>query len=584
MFCWVEIWLKLLIPETQVGGKTIEFDKHAEQRLKELEEDTTPNFDPDQRLTKAYQRLWDLNSTADSEFVGDIRTRLFQLVQVAAEPLNTEELSAILRIRTEAYEDYPTADIVKSMFANFLEEYDASPDPRYPDMQLRYVHESAREFVINSCRPSGDVGSSKTWRQIYEKQSHLSIVRVYIDAFACHAHPIWQPLRFDPRKWGDVVLNPHVRKTWFSDSDSRPQWDAFTYLASHGFHHCTLAADKGSLVDPLWREVLDRVILSSESAFGMIIVRPTIIKSLNTAISTTQWPLIRKEHDRFEILPAHVLAFLNIIHEDNLNVPYDTSHIGAASTANNNHVIRRSLFQHADNTGFFMPRKSTFANPLKATALQLACVAGNCAAARMIFQAAQPYCDDPLKSLLLNESLDCNVPLGIAIEARRFDLARTLLELERSATSGKDFNADLQSAPKFVSKQWSCRIIRSDGRIGFGRSLLFRAWGMFKGSEICQLLEIAQPVDSNASDEDGETLLHRAAAYGDRITVCVLVDICGANPDARTDRDLTPAIYAAAAGHEGVVADLQARGADTEAEIPEWYCEELEREKLEFVT
>lgn len=441
-------------------------------------------------------------------------------------------------------------------------------------MQLRYVHESAREFIINSCRPSGDVGCSKTWRQMYERQSHLSIGRLYIDAFACHAHPIWQSLRFDPRKWGDVVLNPHVRRTWFSDSDSRPQWDAFTYLASHGFLHCTLAADKRSLFDPLWQEVLDRVILSSESAFGMIIVRPTIIRFLNTVISTTQWPLIRKEHDRFEILPAHVLALLNIIHEDNLNVPYDTLHIGAASTANNNHVIRRLLFQHADNTGFFMLRESAVANPLKATALQLACIAGNCAATRMIFQAAQPYFDDPLKSLLLNESLDCNVPLGIAIEARRFDLARTILELEKSATSGKAFNADLPSAPKFVSKQWSCRIIRSDGGIGFGKSLLFRA--------ICQLLEIAQPVDRNASDEDGEILLHRFAAYGDRIAVCVLVDMCGANPDARTDRGLTPAIYAADAGHEGVVADLQARGADTEAEIPEWYCEELEREKLDL--
>lgn len=68
MFRWVEIWLELLIPETQSGGKTIQFDKHAKQRLKELKEDTTPKFDPDQRLTKAYQRLWDLNSTVDLEF------------------------------------------------------------------------------------------------------------------------------------------------------------------------------------------------------------------------------------------------------------------------------------------------------------------------------------------------------------------------------------------------------------------------------------------------------------------------------------------------------------------------------------
>ncbi|KAI9659856.1 MAG: hypothetical protein M1821_001208 [Bathelium mastoideum] len=200
MFRWVKIWLDLLIPETQVGGKTIEFDKHARQRLKELKEDTTPNFDPDQRLIKAYQRLWDLNSTADSDFVGDIRTRLFQLVQVAAEPLDAEQLSAILRIQSEAYEDYPTADNVRSMFANFLEEYDASSNPRYPETNLRYVHESAREFIINSCRPSGGVGRSKTSRQMYEKQSHLSIVRAYIDAFACHAHPIWQVLGGDPRK------------------------------------------------------------------------------------------------------------------------------------------------------------------------------------------------------------------------------------------------------------------------------------------------------------------------------------------------------------------------------------------------
>ncbi|KAI9689730.1 MAG: hypothetical protein M1822_009612 [Bathelium mastoideum] len=567
MFRWVEIWLELLIPETQVAGKTIEFDKHAKQRLKELEEDTTPNFDPDQRLTKAYQRLWDLNSTADSEFLGDIRTRLFQLIQVAAEPLNTKTLSAILRVQSKAYENYPTADNVRSLFANFLEEYDASLEPQFHMTQLRYVHESAREFIINSCRLSDHVGRSKTRRETYEKQSHLSIARAYIDAFACHAHPMWQRLGFDLRGWRDVALNPPNMKTLFPNSNSWPQWRAFKYLTRHGLYHCGLAADKRSLFDPLWREVLDRVILSSEWAFGMIISRSTLVQYQHEILSATKWPVIRKEHDRFEILPAHILAFLDIIHEDDLVVPYDTSHIKAASTADNNHVIRRSLFQHAYNTGFSMQRKDSRIKPVKATALQLACLRGNCAAARMIFQAAQSYCDDPLKSLLLNESLDCSVPLGIAIDDGRFDLAQTLLKLERSATSGKDFNADSSSAPKFMSKQWSCRIIKYHG--GFGESLLFRAWEMFEVSEICQLLEIAQPEDSNASDEDGETLLHRAARYGHRRTVCILVDICGANPNARMDRDLTPADCAAAAGHEGVVADLQARGADIEAEIPE---------------
>ncbi|KAI9659855.1 MAG: hypothetical protein M1821_001207 [Bathelium mastoideum] len=383
-------------------------------------------------------------------------------------------------------------------------------------------------------------------------------------------------------------------QTWLYQSDSSPQCDAFNYLASYGLYHCTLAADKSSLFDPLWREVLDRVVLSSESAFGMIISRSTLTQYSDRVLSTTKWCLIRNERsrfgilpaepDRFEILPAHVLALLSIIHEDDLLVPYDTSCVETASSVDNSHMIRRSLFQHADNTGFFMERSSLY-NPQMATALQLACIRGNCAAARMIFQAAQPYCDEPLKTLLLKESLDCDVPLGIAIEDGRIDLVRTLLELERSATSGKDFNSDSPSAPKFVSKQWSCRTIKSYARSGFGKSLLFRAWEMFKDSEISQLLEIAQPVDSNERDEGGETLLHKAARDGHGMTVCVLVDICGANPNARTDRDLTPAIYADAAGHVGVVADLQARGANVEAEILEWYREELEKEeKSELIT
>lgn len=571
MFRWVEIWLELLIPETQVGGKTIEFDQHAKKRLKELEEDTTPNFDPDQRLTKAYQRLWDLNSTADSTFVGDIRTRLFQLVQVAAEPLNTKTLSAILRIRAEAYEDYPTADNVKSLVANFLVEYDASPDPENRLMRLRYIHESAREFVINLCRPSGDAECSKTLRQMYEKQSHLSIVRVFIDAFSCLAHPIWRSLPFDPRKWRDAVVNTEVMADWYYCDESQPLWRAFNYLATHSFRHCTLAADKGSLFDPLWQEVLDRVILSSESAFGMMIATETFIEGLKIPHFLSRL-LIWREHDRLEILPAHVLAILNIIHEDDINVPYDTLDIGVTSTANNNHVIKRSWFQHADYTGSFSPSESPYNRPLKATALQLACVAGNCAAARMIFQAAQIYCDDPIESLLLNESQDCNVPLSIAIEAGRLDLARTLLELERSAISGEEFNADRSPAAKFVSKQWSSRIIE------FGESLLLRAMRRFTDSEFFQLLEVAQPVDIDARNKDGETLLHIAAGIGRRTTVCRLVDTCGANPNARTNRDLTPVMYAAAIFRRDIVADLQARGADTEAETPEWYREEVDRE------
>jgi hypothetical protein len=95
MFRWVEIWLDLMIPETIVPGKAVQSERVASGLLEGLEKDATPmaKFDPEEQLPKAYKRLWDLNSTLDSEFAENdsdsgqnVRKRLFQLIALRNTP------------------------------------------------------------------------------------------------------------------------------------------------------------------------------------------------------------------------------------------------------------------------------------------------------------------------------------------------------------------------------------------------------------------------------------------------------------------------------------------------------------------
>jgi cytohesin len=72
--------------------------------------------------------------------------------------------------------------------------------------------------------------------------------------------------------------------------------------------------------------------------------------------------------------------------------------------------------------------------------------------------------------------------------------------------------------------------------------------------------------DVNAKDEDENTPLHRAAYYGHKEIVVLLI-AKGADVNAKNDSGMTPWLYAAHNGHKEIAALLRKLGGKTGEEL-----------------
>ena len=120
MLGWVKVWLKISLPEDDVVKKTYKSLTNAKELLRQLREDTAHKFEEYERMVQAYERLWSLNSTVDSEKL-ETMACLFEIILASFEPTTPEMLSIALRIQDNAYDLYPSPEDIQHLYSNFLE-------------------------------------------------------------------------------------------------------------------------------------------------------------------------------------------------------------------------------------------------------------------------------------------------------------------------------------------------------------------------------------------------------------------------------------------------------------------------------
>jgi ankyrin repeat protein len=512
----------------------------AKKKLKGLKDDNTHAHDLYQRLEAGYQRLWDLNALVGYE---SRRIRLFQFVLGSSTLVTTEILTEVLRIQKCTYTKEVNRRDVELLYANFLHDT--------PSQGIQFVHNSARKFVLNM-KVKNAAGEDSEREQFSEKESHMSIARLYIEIMSCSSHPFWQHLGIDPSNWTDVYLDPkkmdrlqHDFNTWYGVDDE--DFDLFredlhSYLAIYGFRHCFTAAQKRSMFDGLWTEVLDRVILSPESAFGYVtLLQPTFANpnSEKPVYLLNRSHLLRLHHGRLELLYSHCLAFLDIIDRDDLaRLQLGESSIEVGSEKDR----QRRLFEHVACKGVSSESLALTIHsriqPGDQTALHIALWRRNAAAVEMILQAALVLSEFRCVAGMLSKPRRGNSPLSMAILDSQFPLAEKLLLWERKWWEKSEA---YEPARPFVTSQWSAKDEKS------GRTALSLAIQHFTEDQTCHLLSLVRPDDSNMLDEKPiprNTPLHIAAAYGYLQLVTDLVEKYGADSLAINSRMETPAFCA----------------------------------------
>ena len=560
MFRWVQIWLDICLPAFD-DLKTIRKRDTATELLKQLRQDVTHTHDAYQLLDSGYQRLWDFNDLLGYQ---KERVRLFHIVLGAFEPLGPESLLEALRIQGKTYNQDLTSKMVKRLYSNLL--YEDSPKIWKTQRELRFVHESARKFIINlGMRPVSRFEEGDE-AHFCERNNHLAIAELYIDVVGLATHPYWKANGLEPSNWTQVAISRlKVVRLWQERDKLRHQPESFcSYLMKNGLRHCAVAAKKRSMFDAVWSKVLDCVVLNSDSALGYTIqVANTIY--IDNAGSTFEGTdrngscFLRALEGQITLLPSHVLAVLNIIHED------DVSRLRLEEDR------QQRLFEHVACVGgnidlplIISPRQAT------ATALHLACDSQNRAAVDMILQASKCLSNDSARLMLFTKCYSHGYPIAIATlsvlfrlklrsEHRliQFRIVETLLKFERWDSSMRDIGSHPKSATEpYKSKQWSL--------IDLGKPVLFRAARYFEENQMCHLLSIAQPEDINIRDPWGYTVLHRSVERGFLTLVRELVEIYDADIEAEGKDGKTPSAIAFENGKDGVVAYFKNRGANVD--------------------
>ena len=560
MFRWVQIWLDLFLPALD-DLNTIRERDHATELLEQLRSDVT--LDAEQQLTSGYRRLWGFNKLRNYE---NQLVRLFQIVLGAFKPQSPENLAEALRIQDMRYNRDLTTEVVKRLYSNFLYEDQGA---------LRFVHDSARNFILNMDVGQVSGSGDNHEAQFSKRNNHMAIANLYIDVVGDWTHQFWQVNGLEPSKcWTDFTAKSPKADRLQQDLERwNTQLDSFhVYLARHGLRHCEIAAKKRSMFDGVWSKVLDRVILSSVSAFGFTILIERNINLQNVRTGLMDSYALRRclgeWEERIKLFPSHVLALLNIIHEDDVSDLRFTTEKPWGTIGEDR---QRCLFEHAACVGgdFTTPTKR-FSSYEKPTALHLACENNNRAAVDMILQATKCFSKDSANSILFTLTESGFYPISLAvigcfpnIKLSLFDMIEVLIKFEKdnSSMSGVGSRPHSTTVP-YESKQWSL-ISRGEAPLW---PALHMAAAYLDEDQMCHLLSVARPEDINMRTQSGDTVLHTIARRGFVTLARKLVEEYGAIIEAESDDGSTPPFLAFSHNRHKIVEYFKSRGANVDFE------------------
>ena len=550
MFEWVKVWLNICLSKHDVVKTTIQSSTVAKKLLRQLREDTTHEFEEYKRMEQAYERLWSLNSTVDSEELGTM-TRLFEFILAAFEPGTPELLSIALRIQGDLYDDYPSPEDIQHLYSNFLEFQNLTVmGVRTNSRRLKFVHSSARHFVMNKLCPQNASANDgrKSWEARLAKQTNMSITKLYLDVMSSVTHPFLQALDINIQDWRLMALDRNARgslntgtgRSW-RIPQTRPSGHFFNYMATEGLRHVALAAEERSICEPIWRDVIDHVILNPQSAFCY-----TLIMGLYPAVEfgrllAEHWRVFQEQQESLDLLPIHTLVCLNLMQEIDLDVLCGRSvHIDQIPRRIGSPAAMPQFIESAMHRGIALPRGVL--TSFDATALQLACAYRNAMAVRTILQAVRFHHPRSMNDQLCKFSHLypplLNFPLAIAIQNIDLETIKLLLDADKVGSNSPGISSDA-THEYFVSKQWACK---TDSF--YGLLLLHQAINTFASKEMRQIFEVARPEEIDLRDSRGRTALHKAVQQEDQGLVSMLIEEYGADPNPLDDGGASPAFIA----------------------------------------
>ena len=545
VFQWAKVWLHLLLAVEDTDRMAIKSETDAREWLDRLRKDLSESLNEYDLLTSGYQRLWDITCIRDRDDFKQ-RARLFQLVLADIRPPTTRMLSAALRIRNDKFDRYPQPEAIMPLCSNFLTLNDGTG-------HLQFVHSSARHFIRELNMKQDKLAKGKEEKFFSDQRNHESVARLYMDLIGSATHPYWNKVGFEMDKWNDHPLDSKERHPVMGNLKTigtkghAPNGILAKYLMKYGLSHFPKAARKRSLDDPIWKDFVQHLVLSSDSAFGAVLLDRTDNWFLIPVLPFMRLPESRSclllEGRRFRILSSHILACLPVFDEyDCLSATSTRNTAGArdsvellkdiCTVGGDPEAKRVGLpIYYGDNLGD--------EGPIEANALHIACRFYNEGAVRAILHAAKLSSPNTLSDILCSRTRQQSFPLLIAIHGSNATIASILLEADRQLVSKNAQTGGPEGmSSTYTSSQWELAC-------GFGYpyvsdTILVYAIERLKEEEILSLLKIAGPENINARYLEGQTLLHYAVKNQKDALARALVEIYGADKTARNSDGKTP--------------------------------------------
>ena len=456
----------------------------AEEMLKAIGDSSGGTNDAYDKLKAGYLRLWKLGALKGFD---EIRICLFRLILCSFKPLSVDYVTCLLQnwIGRDRLYDRLSVEEIEILYSNFLVD-DVVGD-------LVFTHNSAREFVMTEILGKISGGAQKPLASLAMKENHRSVAKLFVDFLqrACNQDR-------------QEVLNA---------------LDLF-YFNVFGLKHCKYAAEKQSIFDKVWSDMIQRVLLPLKlGSFDVISALPYCHLDDHPYLRNTSLFIYRESEGKSHFLFSHFLIWLDIIHDDDVSRLRRMDLRTAPSDTGTPEGMLRHFTEHA----------VTQSTRGEANALHQACLRRNVAAVKLVLESTYDlFGKEACTDLLSSQSRifpSNGTPFVLSVtdnlashEDDTTAVMETLLWFEsRYLDTAGDKEKAHSSQGSHRAQQWSHVCPRN-------RNALTYAMEIFEEETVCRLLKIAGPIAIDKPDKSGYTPL-MAAAHMRRLDIArILVE------------------------------------------------------------